>query len=123
MDKKKDCSSVCNSADENRDLKWKYKSPNDDPPHRAYVRIKGGSASPQGSSRNTPEELRVDRGRACSQRVKWEAGRLEGRVRTVTTDQKRESREVKSVLAGSSPVTKGIFTVSFRKQKESEGLW
>ena len=117
MDKKKDCSSVCNSADENRDLKLKYKSPNDDPPHRAYVRIKGVSASPLGSSRNTPEELRVDRGRACSQRVKWEAGRLEGRVRTVTTDKKRES-----VLEGGSPVTKGIFTVSFRKQKESEGL-
>lgn len=66
MDKKKDCSSVHNSADENRDLKWKYKSPNDDPLHRADARIKGVSASPWGSSRNTQEEVRVDRGRACS---------------------------------------------------------
>ena len=31
MDRKKECSGVSNSADENRDPKWKYQSPNDDP--------------------------------------------------------------------------------------------
>ena len=49
-----------------------------------------------------------------------EAGSEGVRGRTETTDKKKESHAVKSVLAGGSPVTKGIFT--FRKQKESEGL-
>lgn len=58
MDKKKDCSSTHNSADENRDSKWKYKSPNDDPLHRADAEIKEPQCSPRGSSRNTQEEVR-----------------------------------------------------------------
>ena len=49
-----------------------------------------------------------------------EAGSEGVRGRTETTNKKRESHEVKSVLAGGSPVTKGIFTV--RKQKDSKGL-